>query len=293
MTIEQLQYFYAIHQYRTFSHAALELHITQSSLSKQIAKLEEELGIQLFDRSHRQIALTPVGEQFLQDVDIILNQYEVMISNIKTIKKATSQTLKIAMLPIFAHYDFAHRFNEFSKQYPDIQLEIHEIEERDFVHKFPFRDYDIYILRGEVDALADFHITKLYEDTLVAVMSKHHSLASYPLLHISQLKNQALLLPPSYTTITKTAIQACQQYGFSPQVVRYSRTENILSAARENEGIAMIMKKSLPVFQLSQVHIAYFQEDIHADIQLYSSTEHQKKHIIQTFLHFIKSSTSK
>lgn len=67
MTIEQLQYFLAIATYHTFSQAALELNMTQSSLSKHIIKLEQELDVKLLDRTHRQISLTIYGQQLLED----------------------------------------------------------------------------------------------------------------------------------------------------------------------------------------------------------------------------------
>ena len=79
MTIEQLQYFYAVSVHKTFSLAALEMNITQSALSKQIAKLEQELGIFLFDRSHRQITLTHDGQQLLKDAKLILKKKIIIL----------------------------------------------------------------------------------------------------------------------------------------------------------------------------------------------------------------------
>lgn len=101
MTIEQLQYFYAISEHKTFSLAALEMNITQSALSKQIAKLEQELGVFLFDRSRRQITLTNEGQQLLKDTKILLKDYEKMLEHLETIKEDKHNTIKIAMLPIF------------------------------------------------------------------------------------------------------------------------------------------------------------------------------------------------
>ena len=97
MTIEQLQYFYAVSVHKTFSLAALEMNITQSALSKQIAKLEQELGIFLFDRSHRQITLTHDGQQLLKDAKLILKDYEKMLDHLQTIKEENHNTIKIAM----------------------------------------------------------------------------------------------------------------------------------------------------------------------------------------------------
>ena len=288
MTIEQLQYFYAISEHKTFSLAALEMNITQSALSKQIAKLEQELGVFLFDRSHRQITLTNEGQQLLKDTKILLKDYEKMLEHLETIKEDKRNTIKIAMLPIFSQYDLAHRLNEFSKNHPHVHLIIDEIEERDLHHKLDYHDYDIYILRGDYEELQVFQKMLLYEDNLVAVISKNHPLAHMNHLSIKQLKGEQLLLPPKYTTISNLAVDACHQANFNPHIKRHGRLETILSAAGENEGIALVMKKSLHIFHLNQVQVLPFSEDIHGDVYLYYALDSNHKQIIEEFIHTIQ-----
>ena len=288
MTIEQLQYFYAISEHKTFSLAALEMNITQSALSKQIAKLEQELGVFLFDRSHRQITLTNEGQQLLKDTKILLKDYEKMLEHLETIKEDKRNTIKIAMLPIFSQYDLAHRLNEFSKNHPHVHLIIDEIEERDLHHKLDYHDYDIYILRGDYEELQVFQKMLLYEDNLVAVISKNHPLAHMHHLSIKQLKDEQLLLPPKYTTISNLAVDACHQANFNPPIKRHGRLETILSATGENEGIALVMKKSLHIFHLNQVQVLPFSEDIHGDGYLYYALDSIHKQIIEEFIHTIQ-----
>lgn len=200
MTIEQLHYFYAISEHKTFSATALELNMTQSALSKQIAKLEQELGILLFDRSHRQITLTNEGKELLKDAKAILGKYQLMLEHVIDMKEQQHHTLKIAMLPIFSQYDFAFKLHQFQKQYPHIQVTIDEIEERDLEHKLDYHDYDLYILRGHHNQLSHYQQKLLYQDNLVAVVSKHHPLTMYHTLSLQELKNEKLLLQPQYTT---------------------------------------------------------------------------------------------
>lgn len=286
MTIEQLQYFYAIYEHKTFSSAALELNITQSALSKQIAKLEQELGVLLFDRSHRQITLTDDGQKLLKDVQAILTQYQLMQEHINELKVQQNNTLKIAMLPIFSQYDFAYKLHLFQEQYPHIQVILDEIEERDLEHKFNNHDYDLYIFRGHPDPLLHCQHKLLYKDNLVAVVSKLHPLASEEKLSLSKLKDNKLLLPPQYTTITNIALEACHQAGFEPHIIRYGRLETILTAASENDGIALVMKKSLPVFHFHKVKIIPLQENIDGHIYLYFSKHH--KAIVDDFIHILQ-----
>lgn len=285
MTIEQLYYFYAISENGTFSTAAIEMNMTQSSLSKQIAKLEEELGMLLFDRSHRQITLTQEGEALLEDIKDILKSYEKFHQHVNELKDNGENTLKIAMFPIFSQYDLAKKINDFSKSHPDLHLHIDEIEERDIDHKLNYQDHDIYILRGDYE-LSHFHRILLYEDSLVCIVHKNHPLSHKKSISIHDLQDEKLLLPPKYTKITQLALEACHQAGFNPSKVRYGRNETILSAVGENEGIGIMMKKTLHVFHLSHMKVIPFKQDIHGDIFLYYTSYH--KNHVNEFIQYIQ-----
>lgn len=118
-----------------------------------------------------------------------------MLDHLQTIKEENHNTIKIAMLPIFSHYDLAHKLNDFSKNHPHIHLIIDEVEERDLHHKLDYHDYDIYILRGDYEELHAFQQILLYEDSLVAAISKQHPFSHLQQLSINQLKDEKLLLP--------------------------------------------------------------------------------------------------
>ena len=82
MEIKQVQYFLTVAEAGSFSVAAEDLYISQSSLSKQIIALEKELGIPLFDRSKRKIALTPAGETYLKHARNIHAEYQVLMTDL-------------------------------------------------------------------------------------------------------------------------------------------------------------------------------------------------------------------
>lgn len=287
MNIEQLQYFYAVCQYQTFSQAAVKMNISQSALSKQIAKLEQTLDVVLFDRSHRQIILTDVGKQLLDDIIVILQDYEKMKIHLKNIKETQQNRIKIAMFPILSQYNLAYKLNHFSKLYPHIHLQIDEIEERD-LHKSNICNYDIYILRGFFQELEHFQHFPLFQDKLVAVVSKSHPLSQHSHISLLQLKNEQFLLLPKYTKVHSLIMNACQQAGFYPKIKRHGRLETILSGISENEGITLVMEKSLQIFDLSQVNIIPLNENIEATIQLYYSSNSYTQEAIQKLIAFMK-----
>lgn len=287
MNIEQLKYFKAVSDFKTFSNAAIEMNITQSALSKQIMKLEQELDVSLFDRSHRQIILTYNGQILLNDVNNILNNYQNMINHVTDIKKADSLNLKIAMLPIFSQYNLSTKIKNFIDMNPNFHLDIHEIEEKDLSYQMTQNNFDIYILRGYLPKSISYQCVELYKDKLVAIISNNNPLSSLSSISIQKLKNQKLLFMPKHTEIAKISTKACIDAGFNPLIQRYGRLETILSSANDNDGIALVMYNSLHIFHLSKVCVIPITEDIHGNIKLYHSNNHTKRNIIHEFINSI------
>ena len=133
MTFDQIQYFIAIAECNTYFDAAEELNISQSALSKQIIKLEKELGVALLDRSRRKASLTPAGETFYQDALALRRQYEIMNRHMKKYQIFTGNKneLRVGTLPILTQYGLTAHFRQFTESHPDIHLILDEVEEKD------------------------------------------------------------------------------------------------------------------------------------------------------------------
>lgn len=285
MTMEQLQILHAILQHRTFSEAANVLHLSQSVLSKQIAKLEKELDVLIFDRSKRIVSLTPQGEIVANHAVEMLQVYDHLKDDLNQKDTLSQTTINIAMLPVLSQYNFVKRLAQFQQLYPNITLSVKEMEERDFHHEMRLSDFDIFILR-DGSFLKGYRSSIMYQDVLCAVMAKKHPLAHHKSIHMEDLKTQSLLVLPAYTAITSIAKQACVKAGFKPNITRHGRLETILAAARENEGIALVMENALHMFHLADMHVASLIEPIHGDIQIFHHPSHEKKESVRAFLSF-------
>ena len=124
MTFEQLEYFIAVVEQDTLFDAAESLHISQSALSKQIIKLEKELGIQLLDRSRRSASLTEAGTLFYQEALDLYQRYHQTLSKMRSYQDDLHRELHIGTLPILTQYHLTSRFKRFTEQHPDIHIEI-------------------------------------------------------------------------------------------------------------------------------------------------------------------------
>ena len=147
MTFEQLEYFIAVSEENTFFDAAEKLHISQSSLSKQIMKLEKELGVTLLDRSRRSASLSEAGQAFYREALVLHRQYIHSLSRMEQYKTSNHQTLRLGTLPILTQYHLTSPLKDFAGQRPDILLSIKEVEEPDLMRGLSENNYDVVIAR--------------------------------------------------------------------------------------------------------------------------------------------------
>ncbi len=128
MTITQLEYVVAVATYKSFVAAAEKCFVTQPTLSMQIQKLEDELGIKLFDRNKHPIAITAMGEAIVDQARIILSECEKINELIQSQQTTISGTFKMAVIPTIAPYLLPGLLENYNKAYPDVKLIVKEME---------------------------------------------------------------------------------------------------------------------------------------------------------------------
>ncbi len=143
MNLNQLKYFLVVAEIGSFTRAAERLFITQPSLSVGIQKLEEDLGVSLFERGKKQILLTPAGKYFFKKAKNILNEIELVKNELRHNSDSNSaSTLRIGILDTLPAVSLANVINNFGKIYPNIVIE-HIIGNT--------LDLDGWMHRGEID----------------------------------------------------------------------------------------------------------------------------------------------
>lgn len=290
MTFEQLHYFCTIVKFASFSIAADELNISQSALSKQIIKLEKELDILLFDRTHRQIVLTMYGKEFYEDASRILREYDKMICKLNNLKKRNENAINIASLPISSSFNLSKILNDLCLYSPDSKIQFNEIEEKGLNAIIEKNFYDIFILRNDSNkSLKNYHKQKLFSDRLVALISPENKLFTSVQIPLSSLDSKEIVLPPSYTTISQTFLNTCKKMHVRPIIIQHSRLETLINLVSNNQQyIAITTEQSLRAFNLNNLKICYFSEPIDCDLYIFyqKNTYNFKtiKHIVDKIL---------
>ncbi|MDP4263039.1 MAG: hydrogen peroxide-inducible genes activator [Bacteroidota bacterium] len=127
MTLVQLEYIMALDRYRHFASAASHCFVTQPTLSMQIHKLEEELGLKIFDRSKQPVIPTEAGEEIIEQAKKIIAGKEQMLEMVNTRKGVISGDLKVGIIPTLAPYLLPLFTNQFTGKYPNVKLIINEM----------------------------------------------------------------------------------------------------------------------------------------------------------------------
>ena len=144
--IQQLEYIIALDNYGSFSQAAVHCHVTQPTLSMQVKKIEEELGVIIFDRSKKPLKATIEGETILAQARIILQEVNVLKEHVSSDKGTTSGTLNIGIIPTLAPYIVPIFLGNFLRKYPDVKVQIKELKTEEITDALRKEKIDFGIL---------------------------------------------------------------------------------------------------------------------------------------------------
>lgn len=126
MTLQQLEYILAVARHRHFARAAEACFVTQPTLSMMIQKLEEELGVKIFDRSRKPVTVTPVGEMILERARKVMKESEGISELVKAYKGHIEGTINMGIIPTLAPYILPLFARPFLEKYPGVKLRIWE-----------------------------------------------------------------------------------------------------------------------------------------------------------------------
>lgn len=246
MTFEQLKLFCAIVESPTFFDAAESMNTTQSTLSKQIIKLEKELDLALLDRSHRSASLTSAGETFYRHAQKLLAEQQLLMQDLQACQNACR--LRVGTLPFLTHYHLHSRIRTFTETHPEVDLVLAEVEENQLLNGLFDKQYDLILARDTLSSHQALDYYPIGEDELVAVLPSGHPLAGQQQVQLKELAFEHFLLMNPYTTIHRKCKALFAEAGIQPDIIRTGRVESILSAVAIGEGVSLLAKSNFEVF---------------------------------------------
>ncbi|HBY06777.1 MAG TPA: hypothetical protein DEH22_02970 [Chloroflexi bacterium] len=243
MEIRQVQYFLAIVATGSFSAAADNQYISQSSLSKKVIALEKELGVTLFDRSNRKVTLTEAGEAFVIHARRINEAYKAMAIDLDGYKSA-EDSFSIAAIPVLTQYGITRYIDQFREVYSDIRFSLDEIDGLNILPALEERRFDLAFTRHNYLDGEKFANIEISKDKLLAVVSKKNRHAAESSLSIEELSGDNFILFDRVTDLHKLILDECEKAGFEPTVFYSSHSKvSVFGLVGANIGLALMPSK--------------------------------------------------
>jgi LysR family hydrogen peroxide-inducible transcriptional activator len=208
MNLRALQYFVKLADLRHFSKAAEACFVSQPTLSTQIKKLEDELGVQLVERSPKNIMLTPVGMDIADRARLVLSDIEQMKAVARLSGNPAEGVLRFGLFPTLAPYYLPHVVPNLRRKYPQLRLQLAE-EKTDNILRM--------LRQGELDAALlalpildeGLEMEVLFEEPFVLALPGSHPLASRQNITVDDLNGKELLLLEEGHCLRDHALEVC------------------------------------------------------------------------------------
>ena len=259
MTDQQLIYFATIAELGSFSETALELNISQSSISKQIMQLEDELGIRLFDRSFRKAKLTSAGEILYQDVLSALTALQHIKDTAARLSESAREHLTLLGLPVIGHYNFYIPIQLFETSHSDFTIDLEELEEPDMYRRISLGEYDAAITYlNPSQPVKNARFIPLTEDEMILVCHKDHPLGKEESITPEMLNDLPVLSMQKYTCISQLYELYFRKHNTYPHSIFRGRPNTILAGAQADQGAALLTRIHCQTLRINNVSLIPF-----------------------------------
>ena len=243
MTLSQLDYIVAVDTYRHFATAAEACHITQPTLSMQIQKLEDELGILVFDRSKQPVVPTEVGQAVLMQARETLRAARRIPEIVSESKNDFQGDLKIGIIPTLAPYLLPYFIGEFMGSYPAVSVQIQELVTEQIIERLRNGLIDVGLV---VTPLAENGITEipLFEEPFVVYAADSHPLALLKTIDPAKLQTAGLWLLTEGHCFRNQVMNLCgaDRQPASNTTLRYETgsLETLIKLIDKQEGFTLL-----------------------------------------------------
>ncbi|SCM82862.1 Transcriptional regulator [uncultured Sporomusa sp.] len=238
MDLLQLKYFQVVARLENITRAAEELHIAQPSLSKTIARLEESLGVPLFERTGKRIRLNLFGETFLTRVDRVFNELENGQRDLTNLAGLTDKSVTVGVSSSRLLQNF---LKEYLTAHPDIKFRLRHITNQ--------QELQTQLITGKIDLSIFFspiihpeiHCEPLLVEEIFLAVPPNHRLAERPGIHLKEAADESFINVTTDFGFRTITTNFCLQAGFTPTVAfEIESIDMIASLVNAGLGVAFL-----------------------------------------------------
>ena len=279
MEIKQLEYFLAVSETKSFTRAAERLFVSQPSVTNIIRSLEDELGIQLFERSQKQMLLTSEGRIFHSHVEHLMKGISHTLEEIAAIKNLNGGELHLGVAPLCAGTVCADVLPSFAKSYSEIHVTLTENSSSELQKQLHEGDLELAVVTdGETPPTLETIV--IAEEELVACCGRNHQLRRSNTLRPAELSGETLILLEDGGNSTNELRRTLEEAGIS--IFPVGQVQTAKSLAASGFGVA-ILPETLCETE-SALHTIALDPPLHVSLQLAYKKTGRLSHAAEAFV---------
>lgn len=240
MNLRDLRYLVALADERHFGKAAERCFVSQPTLSAQIRKLEEYLGVPLVERQPKRVALTATGAKVVQRARVLLQEADAIVELAKTDRDPLAGALKLALIPTVGPYLLPHVAGRLRREVPRLKLMLYEYQTEHLLQRLRAGEIDVGILALPVQ-LDGLESAELYDEPFTLAVPASHPLAERDRVKLEDLRGETLLLLEDGHCLRDQALDVCSRVPVNEaQDYRATSLETLRQMVAAGHGITLL-----------------------------------------------------
>ena len=244
MELRHLRYFVIVAEEQNVTRAAARLHVSQPPLSRQIRDLEAELGVELFRRTAKSLALTEAGKIFLNEARAILLRVDQAVETVRTVANPRRETLHVGYAPSLTVRLLPKTLMIFEREYPGVRVSLHDLSSEECIQRLSTGKIDLALtVRPPASRMGGLTFARLACYPLCCAAAASHPLARRKRVSLRELKNERFIVYsredyPEYYDGLKALFRP---FGFEPRIgEEYDGVTGLIAAVEAGQGIAIV-----------------------------------------------------
>lgn len=296
MQMEQIVMFHRIAREKSISKAALAIHISQPALSQQMQRLEEELGVKLFERSNRGITLTDAGEVVQKYSEQFLETYSNLKEELENLQ-AHSGTFRIAATPVACNYALPCCLFKVNHKYPNYSFSLNSVPSSEAIHRVLHGQADLGFVVGETNE-EKLDCRLAFSDKICLVVSSNFHIADR--IGMDELRKVPMVMLNEQFSSYRLLCRYLAQQGYPVDGFRVmyqlDSTESVKSTVMAGHGAAFLpyitVKKEIYQKQIKIIPVADF--DLKYDVySIYHAQDNRSSQSMDEIIRYFISIVSK
>jgi LysR family hydrogen peroxide-inducible transcriptional activator len=284
MNLRDLQYLIAVADLRSFNKAADKCHVSQPALSNQIRKLEETLGVTLFERNNKRVMITESGEQIVMLARRILSEVEDMHEIARSAQDPLTGKFRLGAFPTLSAYIFPELVPKIVHSMPQLKLVLVEEKTHILLERLKRGELDAAFLALPVEE-DQLQVHALFDDEFLLAVQPTHPLAKRKTVNQEELHHHKLLLLDEGHCLREQALSVCQLAGMDEeQDFRATSLETLRQMVKAGTGITLMPNIAIHKNETDIFYIPFSEPKPHRTIALVWRKTSARKAVIERLI---------